>query len=124
MEEHMKNTIKLIIIGAIILMITQSTPIIKAEKTEKTETVESMWININIIDTETNKPKIDVKIPLEMLEWAMQFDKGESQFDLNVENECNINTKEIVPLLKKAGKKFLISVVDYKSHQNIKIWID
>jgi hypothetical protein len=79
------------------------------------------YINIKITDTNTGKDNLSIRVPISLLELIDEFDH---ESKIGISNDCKIDFKKLVQLMKKSNNEFLIKIEDSEEHTVIKIWFD
>ena len=92
----------------------------KAAKDGKTATMEEVqWFKIEVRDMETNKIKVKVTIPISLVEVVSGWcPEGK----MNIDNDMQIDLKQMVAELKKVGPMAFIEV--YEDNETVKIWVE
>ncbi|MFQ6082365.1 MAG: hypothetical protein ACE5WD_03285 [Candidatus Aminicenantia bacterium] len=80
---------------------------------------EVKWFKILVIDNFTKKNKVKVTLPISLIEIFLRGCK-DSKFQL--ENECEIDIREIFQELKKLGPMTFIEV--YEKDETVRIWLE
>ncbi len=86
------------------------------------EELSNSFLHITIKNLNSDKVKTDIKVPLALIEWAMQMDH--SSMDIDMGDNCKIDWNQFAKALQKMKNNFLIEVKDYESDEHIKIWIE
>lgn len=93
------------------------------KKSAKENTATSMeevkWFKIEVRDMETDKIKVKVTIPISLVEVVSNWcPEGK----MHIENDMEIDLKQMVQELKKIGPMAFIEV--YEDNETVKIWVE
>jgi len=94
----------------------------KAKTTGSSATVsEARWFKVEVRDTETDKVKVKVTIPVSLLDVVATWCPDGK---LKVDNETNmeIDLRQLVNELKKVGPMAYIEV--YEDNETVKVWVE
>ncbi|MGD8537888.1 MAG: hypothetical protein PVI66_04130 [Candidatus Aminicenantes bacterium] len=81
---------------------------------------EAKWFKVLVTDTQTNKDKVKITLPISLVELFM---KCADNKNLRIDrDEYDIDLKELFAELKKVGPMALIEV--YEDDEIIKIWLE
>lgn len=81
---------------------------------------EAKWFKVLITDTQTNKDKVKITLPISLVELFMKcVDNKNLRID---RDEYDIDLKELFTELKKVGPMALIEV--YEDDEIVKIWLE
>ena len=81
---------------------------------------EAKWFKVLVTDTQTNKDKVKITLPISLVELFM---KCADSKNLRIDrDEYDIDLKELFAELKKVGPMALIEV--YEDDEIIKIWLE
>ena len=81
---------------------------------------EAKWFKVLVTDTQTNKDKVKITLPISLVELFM---KCADNKNLRIDrDEYDIDLKELFAELKKVGPMALIEV--YEEDEIVKIWLE
>jgi hypothetical protein len=81
---------------------------------------EAKWLKVLVTDTQTNKDKVKITLPISLVELFM---KCADHKNLRIDrDEYDIDLKELFAELKKVGPMALIEV--YEDDEIVKIWLE
>ncbi len=81
---------------------------------------EVKWFKVLVTDNKTKKDKVKITLPISLIETLL---KCVDEDDLNiVEDECDIDLKELFAELKRLGPTVLIEVIE--DDETVKIWFE
>ncbi len=81
---------------------------------------EAKWFKVLVTDTQTNKDKVKITLPISLVELFMKCTDNKN---LRIDrDEYDIDLKELFAELKKVGPMALIEV--YENDEIIKIWLE
>ena len=81
------------------------------------------WLHITVKNLETNKNKVDIRVPFALIEWALSMDEFQDEVKIN-NSHCDIDSAKLIKMLNEIGKDFLIEVTDYDEGEYVKIWVE
>ena len=125
MKNMMKWTLVLLVLvglnGTVLAGSSDDYKVIK--KSAKENTAGSMeevkWFKIEVRDMETDKIKVKVTIPISLVEVVSGWcPEGK----MHIENDMEIDLKQMVQELKKIGPMAFIEV--YEDNETVKIWVE
>lgn len=81
---------------------------------------EAKWFKVLVTDTQTNKDKVKITLPISLVELFMKCTENKN---LRIDrDEYDIDLKELFAELKKVGPMALIEV--YEDDEVVKIWLE
>ena len=76
------------------------------------------WFKLSVYDKKAKKTKVKITVPFALVEMLSQCEDDK----LNIKDECDIDLKKVIEILKKHGPMTLVEVEEDDSL--VKIWFE